>query len=100
MVERILISALVSYGYCACFWEGMIFYKVGEWVREKLPEWVCKPLFDCCVCNAFWIATFIYWLYWGSDWKEWILISIGSVGVNAIVANMINKIEDISNPPQ
>ncbi len=97
MVEKILIVALFSYGYCATFWPEQIFHGVGEWLSKRLPEWLCKPMFDCPLCNSFWVATLIYWIFWGNVWHEWIIISVCSIGVNAVIVNLINKVEDISD---
>lgn len=76
----------------------MIFESVGNWVERNFPEYLYKPLGGCAICAAFWFSTAIYWIMWANDWKEWVLVAIGSVGFNAIVVNLINKIEDISSP--
>lgn len=97
MVEHIFIIAFISYGWCACFWEEHIFEKVGDWLYDRLPEFITKPLYDCPICNSFWMGTAIYWTMWGHDWKEWAMISMGAVGLCAAIVNIINKIEDIGD---
>lgn len=96
MIEKVLLIAFFSYGYCSTFWEGMIFEKIGDWLKERLPEYIQKPLFLCPICNAFWSGTAIYWIFWANDWKEWLLVCICAIGINAVIVNLINKIEAIS----
>ncbi len=96
VLEYIFIVALISYGWCSCFWPEMIFEKIGDWLEARLPEIITKPLFSCPICNAFWTGTIMYWTLFGNDPVDWLIISIGAAGVNAIVVNLINKLEDIS----
>lgn len=103
MVREIVIVALFSYGYCATFWSDMIFEKVGDWAERKLPKKLWLPLGGCPICNAFWVGTLMYWIFWGNVWTDWLMISISAAGFNAIFVNLINKIEDISTtlrPPE
>lgn len=99
MVEEIFIVALFSYGWCATFWPEQIFHGVGEWLKERLPEYITKPLFECPICNAFWVGTLRYWIFGGDVWYDWLTISVCAVGWNAVIVNLINKIQDISDPP-
>lgn len=95
MTQQIIIISLVSYGYCACFWDGMIFNRAGIYLQSKLPEWLCKPLFACAICNAFWMGTTLYWTLWHHSILQWAVVSVGAIGFNAIVVNLINKIDSI-----
>jgi hypothetical protein len=88
MIEKLLIISLWVTGYCCTFWEGMVFEKIGNWLDERLPEWLCKPLFQCFICAAFWWGTAIYWLFLGSAWKEWFLVVIGAMGLNAVFSKL------------
>lgn len=100
MVTIIIVISLFSYGWCAMFWDGQIFDKVGDWLEDRLPEYITKPLFLCPICCSFWTGTAIYWwIFEGSDWRVWLLVCVCSIGLNAIVVNLINKIEDISKLP-
>lgn len=38
----------------ACFWEGMIFGRIGAKIETSVPDWVYKPTIGCPVCMAFW----------------------------------------------
>lgn len=97
MLQQIFIASLFSYGWCALFWDEMILNKVGDWLEERLPKYITTPLFDCPICNSFWVSTSMYWFVWkGNSPVEWLSCAIGSVGLNAIVVNIINKLEAIS----
>lgn len=103
MIEQILVSALFAYGYCTAFTPGNIFDKVGEWAEINLPQKLWKPIGGCSVCTAFWVATLMYWIFWGDYWVHWLMISVSAVGVNAIVTGFMGKMDDIADaidPPE
>lgn len=90
MIEKILIMSLWTIGYCATFWEGMIFEKIGEWLDERLPEWISKPLYGCFICACFWWGSALYWVFLGSDWQEWLLCVIAAMGLNAALSKLFH----------
>ena len=93
MLEQILIAALFSFGWCTLFTVGNLFESVGDWAEKKLPI-IWKPLGGCVVCNAFWVATLMYWLFWGNIWHEWLTISIAASGTNSIISAFIPVHDD------
>lgn len=79
-----------------------IFEKQTIWLRGKLPQFICKPIFDCLPCMSS-IWTLSAWiLYYGTmSWKIipailvvcgmntiMLLISVGTV----LISLMIDKI--------
>jgi hypothetical protein len=64
----LILTSLWCFGFRALFQEDMIFEKIGDklWGEEKyytidkatkvkkglLPEWICKPLFQCPPCMS------------------------------------------------
>lgn len=91
MIEKIIITSLFVLGYCCIFWEGMIFEKVGNWLDTKLPEWISKPLYGCFICAVMWWGTALYWLIWGESVKEWLVVVISSMGLNAALSKLFQK---------
>jgi hypothetical protein len=96
MLQHSFIIAFAVYGYYACFWEKAIFGKVAAWLKERLPEYICKPLFECPICLVPWYGVPLYWFLWG--WQiEMIPVIFGAMGINAIVVVIENKLEDIAD---
>lgn len=83
MIEKIFIVSFIVCGIWACFWESMIFGSFRR-IGGKWPEWLQAPIFDCPVCMAPYYGTIIYWVALGNDWKEWIIVILSSLGLNAI----------------
>ena len=92
-----LIAALFSFGWTTLFDDGQIFGKAGAWLDEKLPTWASKPLYGCAICNAFWVATLMYWIFWGSTWYIWLMTGCISVGVNSIIIGFQNRLTNIAD---
>lgn len=72
----------------ATMWEEAIFEFIRNWGDKHLPEKPRKPLYDCPVCMAPWYGTAIYWIIWGNDWKEWLIVIIAAMGLNAILIKL------------
>lgn len=95
MIEKIIIIALFTIGYCCTFWPGMIFEKIGDWLEIHLPEWLNKPLWKCYICACFWLGTLLYWVFWHGAFGEYILTVIPAMGLNAVISELTNKPEEI-----
>lgn len=94
----ILIAALFSFGWCTLFNDGMIFGTAGEWMRNNLKEWVAKPLFDCPICNAFWVALIMFFtIFPPMPWWNLPLIGLSAVGVNSIILGFQNRLDNITD---
>lgn len=88
MITIIPTISLFVFGYCCTFWEGMIFGKVGNWLDERLPEWIAKPLYQCYICACFWWGTALYWFVWGNSVKEWFVCVVAAMGLNAVLSKL------------
>lgn len=98
MIEKTILTSLFVFGYCCIFWEGMIFEKIGNWLDERLPEWLAKPLYQCYICSCFWWGTALYWLVWGNSVKEWFVVAVSAMGLNAVLSKLFAKEEiDVIN---
>lgn len=100
MIERILIIALVTLGYCCIFWEDMIFQCIGDWMECNVPQWLWKPLGGCYICAPMWIGSIVYWILWNKpfpgggitvDVTDWIITCVGAMGVNAAISQLVDK---------
>ena len=83
MIELLIFNSLLIWGVYASIQEGMIFEKIGDWIRgnnekdagfikgkrdltvivkDNLPSWIKKPLATCPICMASVYGTPIFWL--------------------------------------
>lgn len=111
LIQIIIISLLV-FAINYAFLPGEIFGFVDKWYedqaehaalknRMRLYNFLAKlkePLFACPVCMAPWHGTYLYWLIpwprlWlpSHDWVAWLIIIIGSLGLNSIIVRIIPK---------
>jgi hypothetical protein len=97
ILAHAFIAALFSFGWCTCFDEGEIFGEVGDWLDKRLPQYISKPLYGCAKCNAFWVCTLMYWLFWGNTWYIWLMTAVCSIGINSIIIGFQNRLTDIAN---
>lgn len=91
MIEKTILTSLFVFGYCCIFWEGMIFEKVGNWLDDRLPEWLAKPLYQCFICACFWWGSLLYWLVWGGSVKEWFIVVVSAMGLNAVLSKLFRE---------
>lgn len=88
MTEKIFIISFWTIGYCCTFWDGMILSPISRYLDNKLPRWLKMPLYDCFICACFWYGSAIYWIVWGHSVKEWLLVVIAAMGLNATISKM------------
>jgi hypothetical protein len=93
MLAHIIITSLFVFGYCCIFWEGMIFDKVGNWLDERLPEWLAKPLYQCYICSCFWWGSLLYYIMWRESWLDWFVTVVAAMGLNAALSKLFAKEE-------
>lgn len=98
MIEHILITSFFVFGYCCTFWEGMIFEGIGNWLDARLPEWLAKPLYQCYICSCFWWGTLLYWVTWHESLKNWFIVVVSAMGLNAVLSKLFAREEiDVKN---
>ena len=83
MIELLIINSLIIWGVYTSIQEGMIFGKVGNWIKAKriilysekdilscketpkernnLPKWIQKPLATCPICMSSVYGTPVFW---------------------------------------
>lgn len=88
MLEKIPIVSFIVFAIWYSMLDGEIFGKLGNWLEEHLPERLHKPVFSCPVCMAGMYGAAIYWLIWGAGLKEWVVVNIAAIGLNAIIAKI------------
>lgn len=88
MIEKSVIIALLVIAVWAVFLDGMIFGKIGNYINEKFPHWLSKPMVDCPICMCFYYGSAAYWLIWGESVKEWIFVVIAAMGFVTIFVKM------------
>ena len=90
-------ASLFIYGVNILFQEDHLLEKQGEWMRNRWPEYVTKPLFDCAICQS---------SVWGTLWfflgltigfeivmpiKLWIPYVFSLCGMNTIINKLTSK---------
>lgn len=96
-LTSLLPASLFIYGLNIIFQDGHVFEKQGEWMRNKWPEYVTKPLFDCAICQSSVWGTFWFFigLQLGFDVhlhiKLWIPYVFCLAGLNTIINKLTSK---------
>lgn len=88
MLEKSVIIALLVIAVWATYLDQMIFGKLGNYIVDKFPKWLSKPLVDCPICQTPWYGSLFYWLIWGNSGKEWIIVVISAMGIVTIFVKM------------
>lgn len=78
---------------------GMIFHDLFEWLEEKLPEWIFKPLIGCQYCvSGQWSLWFFIWfaIFRANDYELYLHIwfIMQTIFVTKIVTEFYYKILD------
>lgn len=74
------------WGFEYVFKPGEIFSRVGDWIRDVFPEWICKPLFDCKYCMSSVHGTIMFAIFLsGYPWPLWILFCFCLTGITAMI---------------
>lgn len=68
-------------------WEGMVFSFVRKWLAN-INEWLKKPIFDCAICQTPYYGSLFYWIIWGNDWKEWLIVVFSAMGLITIFVRL------------
>lgn len=84
MLTQAMIIALIVLSIHYTFQKGEIFGSVGNWLEKKLPSYLHPPVFECNVCMSFWYGTGLYWLIWGNNANEWIIVVLVAMGFNIV----------------
>lgn len=50
MLKKAAVLSLATFFAHVTTWEGHIFHKPAEWLKDRLPEGLQKPLFGCPIC--------------------------------------------------
>lgn len=73
----------------ATMWEDAIFEFVRKsFERESISDRLKKPIYDCPICMCPWYGTVLYWLIWGNSVKEWLIVIIAAMGLNAVLIKL------------
>jgi hypothetical protein len=95
MITLVLIAltvSLASIGAYTTTWKGMIFHRPAKYLKGKLPQWICKPLFSCPVCmSSAW--TLLYFAVFG--FPDWMFVPVAILmvaGLNTVIVSLIATI--------
>jgi len=109
----VLITSLCCVAIHVSFtWPSMIFTRIGNWMIDTFPLWLCKPVFACLPCmGGFW-SLLIYTLMTNIDVTDamfhaafnvarpenGVIVSMfGVVGLNTLFSMFERLIESIEN---
>jgi len=73
------------WGFNYLFKQGEILGWPGDYLREKLPEWMITPLIECpyCMSSVHGTGFFILFL-WGYPWYMWLFFIVCLTGASVI----------------
>lgn len=91
MIEKIIVISLLVFAIHYTMEHGEIFGFLGDWFSDHLPDKLHNPVFACSVCMAPWYGTIIYWLVWRNGLKEWLIVIISAMGLNAVISQLTAK---------
>jgi hypothetical protein len=82
----IVLNSLACLGVQCLTREGMLMYKVADYISSKVGEFICKPLFDCPPCMAsVWGLLGWFYLEPGLAILPYMLVLCG---VNALISKL------------
>lgn len=79
-------SAAWIWGFEYCFQSGEIFGWLGDSMRDHLPEWMCKPLFDCKYCMSSVHGTIFFIWFISGPWWLWIFFCVCLTGLTSMLS--------------
>ena len=68
----LILNCLVIFAVYTLMSEGMLFEKVGNWIKKTVGDYWCKPLICCPPCMASVHGTWFYLLLVGD--LNWFLL--------------------------
>lgn len=89
ILSKIQLQTLIVFAVWATMWETMIFGFVRDWLANAHDK-IQKPIFECPICMQSIYGSAWYWLYWGNDWKEYLVVLVGCVGLSAILVKLFH----------
>lgn len=92
MLEKIVITALVTISIWAVFLPDMILGKVREWAEKVgISEYLQKPILTCPICMSFWYGTALYLILWKVSIADWFITVFGAMGLLSLVIYFFSK---------
>lgn len=85
MIEQSIIIALIVLSIWYTMQEGEIFEVLGIFFYDKFPKSIHPALFECNVCMTFWYGSGLYWLIWGYNWQQWLIVVVVAMGFNIVI---------------
>lgn len=73
------------WGVKCLFDEGMLLGFIGKLMRDKMPSWLSKPLFDCPPCMSSVHGTLVYLIFYPEGVFLWFFYIVVLCGVNYII---------------
>jgi len=84
-LKVLLVALCWVWGVNYTFKTGEIFGKIGDWGRDKLPDWLITPLYDCPLCMASFHGSAFYWVFLQQGVLLWVVFCFAICGASAIV---------------
>lgn len=106
MVQLSLPDVLMCTGVCSfiglamytCFCTGMIFGYAGDFVRNRFPEALKKPLVDCPICMSFWYGLLYNIFFLLTNPQVSVAGSILSIGLTSWMVGFYKTNDDETDP--
>lgn len=80
VIGHLLFAAAGIIGMYKAFETGNIFGKIADWLSQRVPFWVSKPLFDCPICmSSVWGITYIILVVQFKLWYIWLIPALAGL---------------------
>lgn len=89
MMEKVFILSFIVWAIYISMSESMIFERLGDYLDSKLPDYWGKPVFSCPVCMGGIYGAVLYWIIYGNNVKEWLVVNLAVIGLNAILVKLM-----------
>jgi hypothetical protein len=70
---------------------GEIFGRLGDFIDERLPDFLYKPIAGCPICMVPYYGSVLYWVIWHVSWQHWLITVIASMGLNVVIVKLFPK---------
>lgn len=94
----LILNSLWIWGFHALFAKEMILERVGDWLCDRLPEWITRPVFDCPTCQSSIHGTLVYFLFVNTGLLMWPVYCVCLCGLNYLLGRFSKGIT-ITNEP-
>jgi len=88
--NTLALGVLIITGIWTCFGQGMVMGELADWMEDRFPQWVTKPLFACPPCMSSVHGTWI-WFTLNGPVEVWPIYVLALCGAMKLIAHNLLK---------